>query len=97
MTVTIQDVEHVAALARLTLSEEEKITLTSQLNEILGYMEQLNTLDTSAVEPLAHVIDLPNVFREDVLRPGLTHEETLRNAPSSTEEFFKVPKVIGDR
>jgi aspartyl-tRNA(Asn)/glutamyl-tRNA(Gln) amidotransferase subunit C len=97
MPVTIRDVEHVAALARLSLSEEEKVTLTAQLNDILGYMEQLTALDTSAVEPLAHVIELPNVFRDDILRPGLTREEALRNAPSSTEEFFKVPKVIGDR
>jgi aspartyl-tRNA(Asn)/glutamyl-tRNA(Gln) amidotransferase subunit C len=97
MPVTMNDVEHVAALARLTLSEQEKVTLTSQLNEILGYMDQLNTVDTSAVEPLSHVIELPNVFREDELRTGLTREEALQNAPASTEKFFKVPKVIGDR
>lgn len=97
MPVTIQDVEHVAALARLSFSEEEKRKLTDQLNEILRYMEQLNTLDTSSVEPLSHVIELQNVFREDVRRPGLPREEALKNAPSRTEEFFKVPKVIGDR
>lgn len=97
MPVTMKDVEHVAALARLTLSEQEKVTLTSQLNEILGYMDQLNTVDTSAVEPLSHVIELPNVFREDEHRTGLTREEALQNAPASTEKFFKVPKVIGDR
>lgn len=97
MPVTKQDVEHVAALARLTLSEEEKVTFTTQLNEVLAYMEKLTSLDTSGVEPLAHVIDLPAVFRDDVLRPGLTREEALRNAPSATEEFFRVPKVIGDR
>lgn len=96
MPVTIKDVEHVAALARLSFSEEEKQKLTAQLNEILRYMEQLNTLDTSNVEPLSHVIELQNVFREDTLRPGLPREEALKNAPSHTEEFFKVPKVIGD-
>ena len=97
MPVTIRDVEHVAALAKLSLTDEEKATLTTQLNDILRYMEQLNTLDTSSVEPLAHVFDLPNVFREDELRPGLTREEALRNAPAKNEKFFKVPKVIGDR
>ena len=97
MAVTLHDVEHIARLARLTLTENEKGALVSELNDILGYMEQLNTLDTTTVEPLSHVIDLPNEFREDVLRPGLTREEALRNAPSSTEEFFKVPKVIADR
>lgn len=97
MPVTIKDVEHVAALAHLSFSEEEKQKLTDQLNEILRYMEQLNTLDTSSVEPLSHVIELQNVFREDVRRPSLPREEALKNAPSRTEEFFKVPKVIGDR
>ena len=97
MSVTIQDVEHVAALARLSFTEEEKQKLTAQLNEILRYMEQLNTLDTSNVEPLSHVIELQNVFRQDVLRPSLPREEALKNAPSHTDEFFKVPKVLGDR
>ncbi len=97
MPVTIQDVEHVAALARLSFTEEEKQRLTAQLNEILHYMEQLNTLDTSNVEPLSHVIELQNVFRQDVLRPSLPREDALKNAPSHTDEFFKVPKVIGDR
>ena len=97
MSVTIQDVEHVAALARLSFSEEEKQKLTAQLNEILRYMELLNALDTANIEPLSHVIELQNVFREDVQRPSLPREEALKNAPSKTEEFFKVPKVIGDR
>jgi aspartyl-tRNA(Asn)/glutamyl-tRNA(Gln) amidotransferase subunit C len=93
----MKDVEHVAALARLTFTAEQKQKLTSQLNEILDYMEQLNRLDTTTVEPLSHVIELSNVFRPDELRPGLTREEALYNAPASTEKFFKVPKVIGDR
>jgi aspartyl-tRNA(Asn)/glutamyl-tRNA(Gln) amidotransferase subunit C len=97
MSVTMHDVEHVAALARLSFPEEEKQKLTAQLNEILRYMELLNTVDTDNVEPLSHVIELQNVFREDVLRPSLPREEALKNAPARTEEFFKVPKVIGDR
>ena len=97
MAVTLKDVEHIASLARLSFSEDEKVRLTEQMNEILRYMEQLNRLDTSTVEPLSHVIALSNVFREDVMRPSLPREEVLLNAPSHSEEFFKVPKVIGDR
>ncbi len=97
MAVTIKDVEHVAALARLSFTAEEKEVLTGQLNEILIYMEQLNGLATSNVEPLAQVIELDNVFRPDVLMPSYPQEEVLKNAPAHTDKFFKVPKVIGDR
>jgi aspartyl-tRNA(Asn)/glutamyl-tRNA(Gln) amidotransferase subunit C len=97
VSVTIKDVEHIAGLARLELTEDEKGKLTAQLNSILAYMEQLNKLDTTAVEPLSHVIDLSNVFREDIVKPGLETEEALGNAPARTEKFFKVPKVVGDR
>ena len=97
MSVTLKDVDHIAKLARLEFSDEEKEKLTHQLNSILVYMEQLNKLDTDKVEPLSHVIDLDNVLREDVVKPGLSVEEALKNAPSKTESFFKVPKVIGDR
>ena len=97
MSVTIEDVEHVALLARLSFSHTEKMKLTAQLNEILHYMEQLNRLDTSGVEPLSHVIELSNVFRDDVLKPCLDREDALKNAPARTERFFKVPKVISER
>lgn len=97
MSVTIRDVEYVASLAKLSFSEEEKQKLASQLNTILEYMEQLNQLDTSNVEPLSHVVELSNVFREDEPGPTLTREEALLNAPSKTERFFRVPKVIGER
>ena len=97
MAVTLRDVEHVAALARLSFTDEEKIMLMEQLNDILRYMDQLNRLDTSGVEPLSHVIELSNVFREDVVRPSYPQEEILKNAPARTDSFFKVPKVIGDR
>jgi aspartyl-tRNA(Asn)/glutamyl-tRNA(Gln) amidotransferase subunit C len=97
MPVTLKDVEHIAKLARLEFTQEEMEKFTHQLNEILAYMEQLNKLDTTNVEPLSHVIELNNVFRRDEVKPGLTTEEALRNAPSKTEKFFKVPKVIGDR
>ena len=97
MAVTLQDVEHVSALARLEFSADEKIKLTAQLNTILEYMDQLNGLDTSNVEPLSHVVELNNVFRDDMIVPGVSREEALKNAPARTEEFFKVPKVIGER
>jgi aspartyl-tRNA(Asn)/glutamyl-tRNA(Gln) amidotransferase subunit C len=97
MSVTIKDVEHIAKLARLEFSQEEKEKFTRQFNEILAYMEKLNTLDTSNVQPLSHVIELSNVFREDVAKPGLTTEQALQNAPAKTEKFFKVPKVIGEK
>ena len=97
MPVTLNDVEHIAELARLEFTKDEKNRLTAQLNSILAYMEQLNTLDTSAIEPLSHVIGLSNVFREDAAKAGLPIEDALKNAPAKTERFFKVPKVIGDR
>ena len=97
MSVTIKDVEQVAALARLSFSEKEKEKLTVELNDILRYMEQLNKLDTTNVEPLAHVIELSNVFRPDEVKPSVRREDALKNAPAATEKFFKVPKVIGER
>lgn len=97
MAVTSKDVEHIAVLARLEFSAAEKEQLAHNLNDILKYMEQLNTLDTTNVEPLAHVIELSNVFREDEIRPCVSREEALKNAPAKTDEFFKVPKVIADR
>ncbi len=96
MSVTLKDVDYIAKLARLEFTEREKETFTHQLNAILAYVEQLNKLDTGNVEPLSHVIELGNVFRDDLVRPGLSQEEALRNAPSRTEKFFKVPKVIGN-
>lgn len=97
MAVTVNDVEHIARLAKLEVSEAEKETFTHQLNDILSYVEQLDKLDTTVVEPLSHVIDFDNVFREDIAKPGLTPSDALNNAPAKTEKFFKVPKVIGDR
>ncbi|CUS98046.1 aspartyl/glutamyl-tRNA(Asn/Gln) amidotransferase subunit C [Candidatus Kryptobacter tengchongensis] len=94
MPVTIKDVEYIANLARLEFKEEEKEKFTEQFNRILEYMDKLNELDTTNVEPLYHVIDLKNVFREDVVKESYHREEILKNAPSRTDFFFKVPKVI---
>jgi aspartyl-tRNA(Asn)/glutamyl-tRNA(Gln) amidotransferase subunit C len=97
MSVTLQDVAYVAALARLSFTPDEMSLLTAQLNTILTHMDQLNTLNTDNVDPLAQVIELSNVFREDRQTPGLTREAALQNAPSQNGVFFKVPKVIGER
>lgn len=95
MSVTKKDVERIAALAKLEFSEKEKETFTHQFNDILTYMEKLNSVDTTNVEPLAQVIELHNVFRDDVVTPSTSTVEALKNAPSATAEHFKVPKVIG--
>ena len=94
MAVTIKDVEHIAKLAKLSFTEDEKTDFTEQFNEILSFMEKLNELDTSNVEPLSHVIEVQNVLREDMVKESLPTENALKNAPSHTDQFFKVPKVI---
>ena len=97
MAVTKKDVEKIAELAQLKFSEEELESFTPQMNEILNYMEKLNELDTENVEPLSHPVEQTNVFREDELKPSITTEEALKNAPAKDEHYFKVPKVIGDK
>ena len=94
MKITPEEVEHVAELARLQLSYEEKERLTEQMNQILEYMEKLNELDTVDAVPTSHAIDLNNAFREDEVRDSLSRGESLENAPESNEEEFVVPKVI---
>lgn len=94
--ITIQEVEHVARLARLELTAEEKERMRAQLDSILSYIDKLNELDTSAVEPTSHVIPMVNVMREDEVRPSLPQEEALANAPDREGEFFKVPRIIED-
>lgn len=94
MKITLKEVEHVARLARLALSEEEKEQMRSQLDRILAYMEKLNQLDTTGVEPTSHVIPMTNVFREDAVVPSLPREEALANAPDRQEGFFRVPRII---
>ncbi|MEW6376909.1 MAG: Asp-tRNA(Asn)/Glu-tRNA(Gln) amidotransferase subunit GatC [Thermodesulfobacteriota bacterium] len=88
------DIEKVARLARLELSEEEKETLGNQLEQILTYMEQLNRLDTNRVEPTSHAIAIQNVFREDETRPPFPKEDVLGIAPDEEDGHFKVPRII---
>jgi aspartyl-tRNA(Asn)/glutamyl-tRNA(Gln) amidotransferase subunit C len=94
MKITLQEVEHVARLARLALSDGEKEQMRSQLDRILGYIEKLNQLDTTTVEPTSHVIPMTNVFREDAVAPSLSRDEALANAPDRLEGFFRVPRII---
>jgi len=89
-------VRKVAQLGRLDLSDAEIADITSQLSGILGYIEKLNEVDTSNVEPLAHCLPVSNVFRADEIKESLGTEKTLANAPESDEDFFKVPKILDD-
>ena len=88
------DIEKVARLARLELSEEEKETFGNQLEQILAYMEQLNQLDTKGVEPTSHAIPIYNVFREDERTPSFPKEEVLGIAPEEEEGHFRVQRII---
>ena len=90
----MQEVEHVARLARLELNEEEKRRFAEQLGAILEYGAQLNELDTSGVEPTTHVLPISNVLREDEVRPSWPLDEVLRNAPDSEDGQFRVPAVL---
>lgn len=94
MSITPKDVEHVARLARLELSDAEKDQFTEQLNAILKYAEKLNGLDTDNVEPTSHVLPIKNVMREDEKRPSLPIEKVLLNAPDEEDGQFKVPAVL---
>jgi len=94
MAITKQDVRHVAELARLEFTPEEEDRLTEQLDKILRYMEKLNGLDTEAVEPLAHVGDIVNAFREDRVTNQAAMEPLLANAPDREGNLIKVPKII---
>ncbi|MCK5456255.1 MAG: Asp-tRNA(Asn)/Glu-tRNA(Gln) amidotransferase subunit GatC [Melioribacteraceae bacterium] len=94
MSVTKKDVEHIAKLAKLEFNDDEITNYTDDLNKILEYVDKLNELDTENVEPLYHPIEGSNVFREDKLKESVDTEDALKNAPESTHEYFKVPKVI---
>ncbi len=94
MPLTPETVMQVARLARLELSDEEIILFTRQLNDILQYVEKLQELDTTGVEPMAHVLELTNIMRPDAVRPSLPPEAALENAPRQERQSFLVPRVI---
>ncbi len=91
--ITIKDVEHVAKLARLELSQEEKEVFTHQLGDVLAHVEKMNAVDTTGIEPMNHAIEFYNVMREDNKIYENTREELMSNAPDVEGEFFKVPKI----
>ncbi len=88
------DIEKVARLARIELTEDEKKTFGKQLEQILSHMEQLNRLDTTGVEPTSHAIPMVNVFREDEVKQSVLKEEVLGISPDQEEDHFKVPRII---
>ncbi len=88
------DVKYVANLARLSLTEAEEQKLGAQLDSILGYIEKLKEVDVSNVEPTAHAFPIVNVWRADEIKPGLTNDEALLNAPSKANGLFVVPKIV---
>ena len=91
--ITVKDVEHVAKLARLELTEDEKVKFTKQLGDVLKYVEQMNEVDTTGVVPMAHAFDVVNVMREDKVIMEQTKEELMANAPEEENGFFRVPKI----
>ena len=97
MEITQQEVEKVAKLARLELTDIEKAAFAKQLSQILTHVETLKQYDTTGVEPTATVLGQVNVFRPDIVRPSLSVERAVANAPESVDGFFVVPKVIEDR
>ena len=88
------DVKYVAHLARIALTAEEEEKFGAQLAHILGYIEKLNQLDVGQIEPTAHAVPLVNVFRPDEVRPSLSNEEALRNAPARANGLFMTPKIV---
>lgn len=94
MKITRQEVDHVARLARLALTEEEKDAFTGQMDAILAYVDTLNELNTDGVTATSHAVPMENAFREDVVRPSIGIDNALANAPARVEGFFSVPKVI---
>jgi len=92
--ITRDEIRHVALLARLALDPAEEEAMTATLDAILTYMEQLAELDTSAVEPTAHILDLPTPWRDDVVTNAPDADRLLANAPARDGDFFRVPKII---
>ena len=96
MKVTKEDMENVAVLSRLSIPEDKEAQYTQQLNDFLEYVDNLSTVDTEGLQPIAHVLPVSNVFREDVVKESLSREAALSNAPLKEDGYFKVPKVLED-
>jgi aspartyl-tRNA(Asn)/glutamyl-tRNA(Gln) amidotransferase subunit C len=96
MSISRTDVEKVALLGRLQLTEAEVSTITGELAQIVGYVDQLSEVNTEGVEPMAHAIEVVNVFRADEVTPSLSRDEALSNAPHHDGRGYLVPAVLGD-
>ncbi|SFB23410.1 MULTISPECIES: Asp-tRNA(Asn)/Glu-tRNA(Gln) amidotransferase subunit GatC [unclassified Bacillus (in: firmicutes)] len=94
--ISLEEVKHVAKLARLAITDEEAVEFTKQLDAIISFADELNELDTENVEPTSHVLDMKNVMREDVPQKGLPREEVLRNVPEHQDGQIKVPSILGE-
>jgi len=94
MAATELNVKYVAHLARLNLTAEEEQKFGAQLGQVLGYIEKLRQLDVSQVEPTAHATPLSNITRPDEIRPSISNEDALRNAPAKANGLFLVPKIV---
>ncbi len=94
MSITRSEIEHVARLARLSLSEDEKELFTGQMAAILSHVEALNELNTDGITPTAHAVPVENAFRPDAVKPSISIDRALHNAPDRVETFFRVPPVI---
>ncbi len=94
MEITIQTVDKLSNLAQLQFSASEKESIKTDLNKMIGFIEQLEKIDTSGIEPLLHISDAVNVLREDAIAGSISRQEALLNAPSTDGQFFTVPKVI---
>lgn len=96
MAISRQQVEKVSLLGRLLLSAEEIDKMTDQMDQILAYMDLLAEVDTEAVEPMAHALDVSDVFRDDRVRASLPRDRALANAPNRDDECYRVPAVLGE-
>jgi len=94
--ISREDVEHVARLARLELTDDETERMREELTAILAYIDKLRALDTEHVEPTSHAVPIVNVMREDEVRGCLSLDDALANAPDRVREFFRVPRIIED-
>lgn len=94
--ISRDEVQKVSLLARLLLSEDELDRMTAQMGQILQYMDLLAEVDTSQVQPMAHPLDVSDVFREDLAQPSLPREAALANAPHHDDECYRVPAVLGE-
>lgn len=92
--ITLDDVAYVAGLAQLKLSEDAQAQMARELEAVLSYFEKLNEVDTSDVEPMMHVVEVTNVFREDIVGESLPREQALLNAPKTDGEYFLVPRIL---